>query len=274
MAVTMTWGATFPVIRYAMEHCGPFLFVGCRFAAAAFFAALLFPRALRRMNARDVTAGAIIGTCVFLGYFLQTWGLQSIPASRSAFLTALYVPLVPILQWLVMRRPPSIPHGIGVGLAFAGLLLMAEPGNGGLGRGDVITLAGAVLFAGEILLIGFFAGRADLGVVSIVQLFTAAVLGLACVPLTGEPLPEANPLVLLCAAGLGLAGAIIQVTMNWAQKTVSPSRAGVIYAAEPVWGGVFGCLAGERLSLAAVMGAFCIVAGTLVGSWKRKPRPE
>jgi drug/metabolite transporter (DMT)-like permease len=43
-----------------------------------------------------------IGVAIAMGYSLQTWGLQSISSSKSAFITAMYVPLVPLLQWLCL----------------------------------------------------------------------------------------------------------------------------------------------------------------------------
>jgi hypothetical protein len=33
--------------------------------------------------------------------------------------------------------------------------------------------------------------------------------------------------------------------MNWAQRSVSPTRATLIYTGEPVWAGIFGRLAGD-----------------------------
>jgi len=61
---------------------------------------------------------------------------------------------------------------------------------------------------------------------------------------------------------------VIQVAMNWAQRTVSPTRATVIYAGEPVWAGIFGRLAGERLPGIALLGAALIVAGVIVSEMK------
>ncbi len=58
--------------------------------------------------------------------------------------------------------------------------------------------------------------------------------------------------------------------MNWAQRSVSPTRATVIYTGEPVWAGIFGRLAGERLPLLALVGAAFIVAGVLVSELKLK----
>lgn len=273
VAITMFWGGTFPIIHYALTICGPFFFVGCRFILAALLLGFCFRKALREAAPHDVLAGCVIGVVAFLGYFLQTYGLQTISSSRSAFLTALYVPLVPIMQWLFLRRPPTFMNWIGVLCAFAGLLLMAGPGNAGgsFGKGEAATLCGAVVFAGEIIAIGFFAGRVQLQCVTFVQLLTAGVLSLLLMVVTGEPAPaDRLDLALALAAGLGLATAVIQLTMNWAQRSVSPTRATLIYASEPVWGGFFGRLTGDRLPLPALIGAACIVTGVLVSEWKRK----
>ena len=273
VAITMFWGGTFPSIHYALTICGPFFFVGCRFILAALLLGFCFRKALREAAPHDVFAGCVIGVVAFLGYFLQTYGLQTISSSRSAFLTALYVPLVPIMQWLFLRRPPTFMNWIGVLCAFAGLLLMAGPGNAGgsFGKGEAATLCGAVVFAGEIIAIGFFAGRVQLQCVTFVQLLTAGVLSLLLMVVTGEPAPaDRLDLALALAAGLGLATAVIQLTMNWAQRSVSPTRATLIYASEPVWGGFFGRLTGDRLPLPALIGAACIVTGVLVSEWKRK----
>lgn len=273
VAITMFWGGTFPIIHYALTLCGPFFFVGCRFILAALLLGFCFRKALREAAPHDVFAGCVIGVVAFLGYFLQTYGLQTISSSRSAFLTALYVPLVPIMQWLFLRRPPTFMNWIGVLCAFAGLLLMAGPGNAGgsFGRGEAATLCGAVVFAGEIIAIGFFAGRVQLQCVTFVQLLTAGVLSLLLMLVTGEPAPADHlDLALALAAGLGLATAVIQLTMNWAQRSVPPTRATLIYVSEPVWGGFFGRLTGDRLPLPALIGAACIVTGVLVSEWKRK----
>ncbi len=60
--------------------------------------------------------------------------------------------------------------------------------------------------------------------------------------------------------------------MNWAQRSVSPTRATVIYTGEPVWAGIFGRLAGERLPLLALVGAAFIVLGVLVSELKLRKR--
>ena len=273
VAVTMVWGTTFLIIHIAMRHSGPLFFVGLRFTAAGVFTLLVFPKALRHMTRRDAAAGGLIGVTLFLGYGLQTYGLESVSSSTSAFITALYVPLVPLFQWLLLRRPPKPAGLLGIACAFTGLILLSGPDGGAahLGRGELATLGAAVAAAAEIVLISRFAGRVDLRRVTIVQLLTAGVLAFCAMPAAREGVPRFSWIWLAAALGLGAASAVIQLTMNWAQKTVPPMRATVIYTGEPVWGGVVGRLAGDRLPPLALAGAGLIVLGVLV-SELRLPR--
>lgn len=211
---------------------------------------------------------------IFGGYALQTVGLQTIPSSTSAFLTALYVPLVPLLQWAVFRRAPKPAAWAGVALAFTGLLLLADPRSAGLtlSTGEILTLISTVAIAAEIVLIGLYAGTVDLGRITVVQLLVGGALSVVMMLAVGETVPSFSWLWLAAAIGLGAASCLFQITMNWAQQSVSPTRATVIYAGEPVWGGVIGRLAGDRLPGLAIFGAALIVAGVLVSELKPRTR--
>lgn len=272
--VTMLWGSTFLVIHIAMQHSGPLFFVGVRFTIAGVVSMLLFRRHMARLTRREAGAGVAIGCALFLGYYLQTLGLRTITSSQSAFITALYVPIVPLLQWAVLKRPPGLMSWVGVALAFTGLVLLAGPEAGALhfSAGELATLAGAAAIAAEIILIGHFASSVDSRRVTAVQLLTAGLVSFALMPALGEAAPQFSWLWAGGAIGLGLASAVIQLTMNWAQKSVSPTRATVIYAGEPVWGGIVGRLAGERLPGLALAGAALIVAGVLASEVKFKRR--
>jgi drug/metabolite transporter (DMT)-like permease len=57
--------------------------------------------------------------------------------------------------------------------------------------------------------------------------------------------------------------ALIQLVMNWAQRSVSPTRATLIYAGEPVWAGIIGRMAGEMLPSTALIGGLLIVAAVI-----------
>ncbi|MDU1085854.1 MAG: DMT family transporter, partial [Leclercia adecarboxylata] len=270
--ITMFWGGTFLAVQYAVTLSDPFFFVGLRFATAAIAVAIISLKTLPGLTMTELKAGLAIGISIAMGYSLQTWGLQSIPSSKSAFITAMYVPLVPLLQWLCLRRMPGVMSCIGIVLAFIGLILLAGPDDNllALGPGEMITLVGAVAIAAEIILISAWAGKVDVKRVTVVQLATASLVAFLSMLPAGESVPPLSSGLVIVALGLGIFSAIIQVTMNWAQRSVSPTRATVIYTGEPVWAGIFGRLAGERLPLLALVGAAFIIAGVLVSELKLK----
>ncbi len=270
--ITMIWGGTFLLVQHAMTVSGPMFFVGLRFAAAALIVALFSWRHLRELTVFELKAGAFIGIAIMLGYGLQTVGLQTIPSSQSAFITALYVPFVPLLQWLVLGRRPGLMPSIGIMLAFTGLMLLSGPSGAALNfsPGEIATLISAIAIAAEIILISTYAGQVDVRRVTVVQLATTSVLSFLLVVPTGELIPDFSWTLMITALGLGAASAAIQVAMNWAQKSVSPTRATLIYAGEPVWAGIVGRIAGERLPAIALVGAGLIVAAVIVSELKSK----
>ncbi|MFK3775347.1 DMT family transporter [Pseudomonas sp. NPDC089406] len=274
--ITMLWGGTFLIVHNVMTVSGPMFFVGLRFAAAALFVGLVSARALPGLTFTELKAGMLIGVTIMLGYGLQTMGLQTISSSQSAFITALYVPFVPLLQWLVLGRRPGLMPSVGICLAFAGLMLLAGPEGGALhfSEGELVTLVSAVAIAGEIILISRYAGSVDVRRVTVVQLATASALAFLMIVPTQEHLPDFSWLLLISAIGLGAMSAVIQVAMNWAQKSVSPTRATLIYAGEPVWAGVVGRIAGERLPGVALIGGLLIVLAVVVSELKVRRRSE
>ncbi|KFJ10664.1 eamA-like transporter family protein [Delftia acidovorans] len=278
IAVTMVWGGTFLVVHLAMQHSGPLFFVGLRFVTAGLIGLLVFRKAMAGLTRTELVAGIAIGASIFLGYGLQTFGLQTISSSKSAFLTALYVPLVPLVQWLVMGKPPRLMSWIGIGLAFTGLMLVAGPESGGmeLNVGEMATMLSTLAIAAEVLLIGHFAGKVDARRVTTVQLLAAGVMALLAMPVAGESVPDFSWVWLSAAVAMACASILIQLTMNWAQKSLSPTRATVIYASEPVWAGIVGRMAGDRLPGLAILGAALIVGGVLVSELRlgrQTPKP-
>lgn len=265
IGITILWGGTFLIVHGAVAHSGPLYFVGLRFGTAALLTLPLAAPMLRGMTLRELWAGLVIGLGIFAGYTLQTWGLQTISSSSSAFITAAYVPLVPVLQWIILRRRPRLASWIGVVLAFIGLLLVAAPQDGvKMGKGELITLVSTVPIALEIIFISLFAGSVNILRVTVVQLAVTSLLAFACMVPAGEAIPPFSWAVVIAACGLGAMTAIIQLVMNWAQRTVSPTRATLIYAGEPVWAGIIGRIAGDRLPPMALLGGAMIVAAVIV----------
>ncbi|MBQ4132524.1 MAG: EamA family transporter [Desulfovibrionaceae bacterium] len=276
VGITVIWGLTFLLVRNVLSVSGPLFFVGFRFAVATLILSVISFKVISQITRTELVAGSLIGASLFIGYALQTYGLQYISASKSAFITAFYVPAVPLVQWLLMRKSPPFFAWLGIFFAFIGLILLSGPDNisPGFGKGELATFIGALVMAWEIVLISVFAGKISVRRVCIVQVAVTSFLAFLCMPVTGEDIPEFSWLLVLSALALGSISALVQFVMNWAQKTVSPTRATVIYSGEPIWAGIFGRLAGERLPAIALLGGVLVVLGVLVSGLKSNKKEQ
>lgn len=271
--ITIIWGGSFITIQYGLNFSSPVIFVGLRFAAAAIAVTVLSLKHLKGMTLKEVAAGAIIGAVIAIGYGTQTVGLQTISSSESAFLTALYVPLVPLLLWLLFRKKPHFMTWIGALFAFLGLVFLTGNGFGAiqLNFGQALTLLGSIAIALEIIFISHFAPKVNTRRVTVLQLIFASLFCFLIAPMLGESqLPDFHWHLAGILVGLGIASACIQLVMNWAQEMVDPSQAAIIYAGEPIWASLFGRMAGERLPALALLGGLMVVLGVITSEWKPK----
>lgn len=267
LLVTLVWGGTFLISQIALRDGDPFGLLLIRFAIGGGTLAFVFRRRLGAMTRDEIWGGAIIGVAAFGSYALQTTGLQYITSSKSAFLTAVYVPIVPLLQLGLLGIAPRLSAWLGIAVSFAGLVLLSwgEEIGFALEIGERLTLGGAVLAALQIILISRWVQRGDPLRLATVQLVVIAALSLLAIPFAGEPWPTPTPSFLAAVIALGLLGSAFAIAaMNWAQRTVSATRATIIYAMEPVWAGVFGAIAGEAMTGLTIAGSSLIIAGILV----------
>lgn len=270
LSVTVIWGWTFLLTRLSLPFIGPYAFVGWRFGVAALAVVLVtrpHPASFTRM---EITGGITIGLVLFLGYGLQANGLRTVASGESAFLTALYVPMVPLLEFLIFRRRPGLFATAGLVLAFAGLVLVS--GMTGLSlafdRGQWLTLGGALGAALEIVLIGHSALTADPRRIAIVQLATVSVISFAVEAVRGGIMITTRAFPFAAMTGMGLATAFVLVAQNWAQRSIPANRATLIYTLEPVWAGLVGAAFGEIFAPAQVLGGVLIIASVVLSQWK------
>lgn len=268
IGVTLIWGATFVLVKRALADASTLLFLTIRFTLATLALAVIFRKSFRAADLRQSLRGGVIaGLCLFSGYVLQTFGLKYTSASKTGFLTGLYIPLVPLLSGLVYKKIPQISELLGVVVAFTGMALMTfEREILQIGRGDLLVAACAVAFALHILVLGRFAGSGNLGVLTVSQIATGACIGAGAF-WWGEPVRiqwTANVGIALAVTSL-LATALAFSVQTWAQRYSSPTRTALIFSMEPVfaWATSY-VLAGEVLSRRGVAGAGLILAGILL----------
>jgi len=267
IGITILSGGSFHLINYAMQYAEPMFFVGLRLLIAASVLFILFARCMRDIQLGEVMAGALIGVILAVGNGLQTMGMQTISGSMSAFITALYVPMVPLLQWPFFRRRIGLGTLFAVMLCFVGLILFSSPEGEQdftFSEGVWSTLGAAFIFAFGIILLGLLSPKFDMRRFAFLQLAFGSVFAFGFMPILGESLPVFSYHWFYPVVITGVIAAIIQLTMTWGQKTVSPTRAAVIYTGDPVWAGITGWLIlGELFTRLGFIGAVLIFAGIL-----------
>ncbi len=181
VGIALIWGTTFVLVKRALDDVSTLLFLTLRFLAATVALAVVFRKQFASADARrSIRGGMLAGFCLFSGYVLQTFGLKYTSASKTGFITGLYIPLVPLVAGLIYRKRPQLAELAGVALAFAGLALMTiERDILDVGRGDLLVAGCAVAYAFHIVVLGRFAGSGNPGVLAVTQIAVAAVLSSA-----------------------------------------------------------------------------------------------
>ncbi len=262
------FGSTFLVVKEAVERASVFSFLSARFIVGA--AVLWLVARTRPAVPGEVRHGVIAGSALLAGFLFQTEGLRHTTSATSAFLTYLLVVIVPLIQAVRTRRPPTGAVALGVALAVVGLVLLSG-GVDGIGKGEVLTVFGAVGFAVHIIILGEVTDRYDPFRFTMWQVLT---VGVACfVPgLLSDGGFGFDGGVWLAAVFCGVgATAIAFWCMSWAQKVVPEAQAALILLLEPVFAGILGEASGENLGVDGLVGAVLILAGVIVAElWGRR----
>jgi drug/metabolite transporter (DMT)-like permease len=265
--VTVIWGTTFVVVKSALAEVSTLVFVTMRFSVAALALILIYRGAVRK---NGIGPGVLAGSLLFTAYVLQTMGLEMTTPSKSAFLTGLSIPMVPLVGSLVYKTKPRGVEILGILIASLGMGLMTLSSVSdlrlGMSRGDLLSFLCAVTFAIHIVIIGHYSQLLGFQSIAVVQIATAAALSSAFVwfaePVRFHLTPGVAAAVLV--TGL-LATALAFTTQAWAQQYTSSTRAALIYTLEPpvAWLTSY-VLTGEKMANRGKVGAGMILAGILV----------
>jgi drug/metabolite transporter (DMT)-like permease len=256
--VCLVWGVSFTVIKQALAYASPLVLLGLRFTLAS----AVIVGSLRRLTREEAAGGLLLGSLFWGGFVLQTMGLEHTTPSRSAFLTILSTPLVPVLQFLLHRTLPRWPTLAAIGLAVGGTWLLTSPDSGaGLNRGDLLTIACAILFSGQIVAAGHYASRIPIGRLLALELGWCAVLSLLAAPLLESPRLVPAPAFLAMLGFLAFTGVWSFRTQLQAQQVLTPTHTALVFTLEPVFAAVTSYLVlGERLGPVQLVGGALILA--------------
>lgn len=270
MFLALVWGGTFVVVKTALPDVSTMCFLALRFGLASACMLALFGRLFTRLPHRELwpglRGGFITGVLLWLGFGLQTWGLERTTAGNSGFLTGLYIVLVPLFSAAAYRRWPRVPELVGIAIGSGGIVLLTAPSSGlRLNLGDVLTIGCAIVFAGHLLTLGYFSQRERFEAVAVGQVICTCVL--SSFGLLFEPpriVWNAHVVFALIVTGV-VATAVAFALQCWAQQFTTATRAALILALEPVFSYLAAvAFAGEVVTARSVIGGTLILAGILV----------
>ncbi len=259
------WGITFPLVKIALDYSSPFLFLAIRFGLATLIIWLVYSRRISSIDKATLKAGIILGILLFLGYAFQTVGLKYTAASKSAFITGLFVIMVPPMSVLMVKEKPKLVPLIGVLLAVSGLWLMTRPKGSEFNFGDLLTFFCAISFSFHVICVHIYANKFPFEKLVFVQLLTTALLSIPSMFLLETMKFVYNHNLLFAILVTALFATALGITIqNRMQKDTTATKASVIYTMEPVFAGVFSYLIlGELLGRLGILGAGLILSGML-----------
>ena len=150
---TIIWGSSFVVMKNSVDLISPCYLLALRFTVAALCMLGVFWPQNKGMGKKDIQYGVILGVFLFTSYVFQTYGLKHTTASKNAFITTLYVMIVPFLHWVFNGKKPLGKNILAAVLAVIGLALLSLEGDLGINLGDLLTLICGVFFAVHIVFI-------------------------------------------------------------------------------------------------------------------------
>lgn len=264
VAAAFLFGTTFPLVHDALEDVTPFAYLVLRFTIAVLvlvpFAVLVVRRDGPERRAM-VRVGVIAGLLLFGGYATQTIGLQYTTPSTSAFLTGLFVIFTPFVEAVVERAWPERRVLLSAALASVGLYLLTGA-DLSLGRGELLTLACAVIFAMWIVYQGAHVAAIHPIPFTTLQMATLVVVGVPFMARQG--IGDLSPTAWFAIVFTGIACSAVALSLQlWGQRRIPAARAALILLLEPVFAGVISYFDGERLGAVELLGA-AVILGAIV----------
>jgi drug/metabolite transporter (DMT)-like permease len=277
------WGATFPATKLALRTLPVPTFMAWSRTLGFLTVLAMLPLLRRPGSARAASLraaiwpGLLLGSLMFVGYFLQTEGQARTTATNAGFITGTYVVFVPLTAAVIFRHRPRRSAWTAVLVSLIGLTLLSITNLETLrpSVGDLLVLAGALAWAGHIVAVSHFAPRLPAWLLSLAQLGAAAALHVVAASGTGARFGDAlgsRVLPLLIITGVLGTGVAFTIQVA-AQRTVTATRAVVLLAGESIFAAAFAAAwLGERLAGQQWIGAL-LVLGAMAYSELRVRRP-
>ncbi|WP_124067478.1 DMT family transporter [Clostridium sp. E02] len=272
------WGSAFAVMKNSVAIIPPTYLLALRFTIATAGLILAFSKHVKTIGKSDLICGSILGFFLFISYFFQTYGLAYTTASKNAFITTLYVILVPYLHWILNKKKPSNSQIKAAVIAVAGLALLSLERDLSVNIGDFLTLICGAFFACHIVFIDRYTVDHDPVKLTVIQMAVASILSWIVAPVLEGKLDVTviTGSTLIGLLYLGIFSTMISYLLqNVGQKNLSPNTSSIILSFEAVFGLIFSVLIlGEVVTLKIAAGCILMFLSVLLTEYKRKNRSK
>ncbi|MEH7418422.1 DMT family transporter [Neobacillus drentensis] len=268
--VAIIWGSGFVASAVSLEHFTPYQILAIRFLIGVLLLSLVFFKKLKMIKKSTIIKGSIIGIFLYLAFALQTVGLQYTTPSKNAFLTAVNVVIVPFIVFFIYKRKMDKFELFGSILAIIGVGVLSLKLTAEVNLGDLLTLLCAVGFAFHIFYTAKFVKDEDPILLTIIQMGTAAILGLIVVFIKGETSFSMNVVGVSNLLYLGVFSTTIAFLLQtYAQKYTTETNAAIILSTEALWGMLFSIiLLSEVITRKMIIGAILILSAIIISETK------
>jgi drug/metabolite transporter (DMT)-like permease len=186
LAASMIWGTAFIFQSVANDVMQPFTFVTTRSLIATVVMGLFIlirskvnpNKTISKLGKTQGYALAIFaGLALSIAMLLQQVGLLGTSSGKAGFLTALYILFVPLLGFLVQKKP-TLTVWIGLLVAISGFYFLSFSGETGFSINlyDLLILGCAFAYAFQIFFIDQIQNRLDSLMFSFVQFAVATLV--------------------------------------------------------------------------------------------------
>ena len=273
LAASFFWGTTFVAQILGMEGLGPYTYAAARFALGILFiGALWFLYRHKRAEQRRAgtfrsgfRAGIPVGLAMFVGVTLQQVALLYTTAGKTAFITTVYIVLVPLAAVLLGQRVRAVQWG-GAVLAFAGVYFLSAHGETTINTGDLLVLICSFFWMAQILLIDRYARAVDAIELCFMQMIICTI-GSAVLAAIYESFAWSDiwgAAVPILYAGLFSCG-VAYTCQILGQAYVEPTQAAILMSTEAIFAAVAGWIVlGETMSGVQLLGCALLLGGALM----------
>ena len=274
LGVTIAWGASFVVMKPAMELIDIYDFLAIRFTIAAILMIVARPKTVLAFRGDTLKDGVLLGFILAIAYVTQTIGLTVSTAAITGFITGLYVVLTPLLIWLFFKKKPQSSVSLAVVLATVGLGFITIK-NASFDLGQLWILAGAIAFAVHILGLSRWSQDKDVYALTVIQLAAVAIFcWFGAVP-NGVNFTTDSTVWFAIVFTAVLATALAFFVQTWAQSIMDASRVAIILTMEVVFAALTSVLVGQEvLSPQVIFGGTLMLVAMLVVEWPRKGKTD